>query len=264
MNAADKLGHRKTMNVPAGLRSMPSPPPKVKPQSVVWTNITNIFPDSLSTPRVAPTMTPATPPDPVATPGDPVDPRKDPTARLDMSSTPLNPQPSDVDPAALQIVFYPHEVLRQTAQPLIAVDDHVRAVAARMIQLMHEARGVGLAAPQVGLPWRLFVANPANEPGDDTVYINPDLTDPGPHTEPRDEGCLSLPGITAEVTRPTTITINALDADGQPFSLTSDDFPARVWQHELDHLDGILILDKMTRIDRMANKRAIQELESNI
>lgn len=170
--------------------------------------------------------------------------------------------PADVDPAALGIVLYPAGVLRQVAQPLPAVDDRVRAVADRMIQLMHEARGVGLAAPQVGLPWRMFVANPANEPGQDAVFINPTLTDPGPHTEPRDEGCLSLPGITAEITRPAAVTISALDRDGNPFTLTSEAFPARVWQHEFDHLDGVLIIDKMTRIDRMANKHAIAELEA--
>ncbi|MEM9417921.1 MAG: peptide deformylase [Planctomycetota bacterium] len=176
---------------------------------------------------------------------------------------PVTPSPSEVDPTALSIVLYPHPVLREVAQPLDEVDDHVRAVADRMIELMYEARGVGLAAPQVGLPWRMFVINPTNEPGEDTVIINPQLTSPGPHTEPRDEGCLSLPGITAEVTRPTEITLSALDRDGNPFTLSSDDFPARVWQHEYDHLDGVLILDKMTRIDRMANKRAIAELEAN-
>ncbi|MEM1107414.1 MAG: peptide deformylase [Planctomycetota bacterium] len=175
---------------------------------------------------------------------------------------PVTPKPADVDPATLQIVTYPHPVLREVAQPLDEVDDHVRAVADRMIELMHEARGVGLAAPQVGLPWRMFVINPANEPGEDAVVINPELDAPGPHTEPRDEGCLSLPGITAEVTRPAAITLKALDRHGTPFTLTSDDFPARVWQHEFDHLDGVLIIDKMTKIDRMANKRAIQELES--
>jgi len=176
---------------------------------------------------------------------------------------PVNPAPADIDPATLRIVLYPHPVLRESAQPLDVVNDDVRAVADRMIELMHEARGVGLAAPQVGLPWRMFVINPTNEPGDDWVVINPVLSNPGPHTEPRDEGCLSLPGITAEVTRPAEITLSALDREGQPFTLHSDDFPARVWQHEFDHLDGVLILDKMTRIDRMANKRAIAELETN-
>ncbi|MEM8737539.1 MAG: peptide deformylase [Planctomycetota bacterium] len=173
---------------------------------------------------------------------------------------PTVPRPENVEPSALRIVMYPDPVLLQQAAPLDQVDDAVRAVAARMVELMHEAKGVGLAAPQVGLPWRMFVANPTNDPGDDRVYINPTLSSPGPHSEPREEGCLSLPHITAEVTRPTTITIQALDEHGQAFRETSDDFPARVWQHEFDHLEGTLILDKMTRIDRMANKRAIQSL----
>ncbi|MEM9881424.1 MAG: peptide deformylase [Planctomycetota bacterium] len=171
------------------------------------------------------------------------------------------PAPADVDPARLRIVKYPDPVLRRIAAPLPAVDDAVRAVASRMLELMREARGVGLAAPQVGLSWRMFVVNPTGEPEDDRVFVNPALTDPGPHTAPRDEGCLSLPHVSAEVTRPTTITITALGLDGEPFTLTSDDFPARVWQHENDHLNGTLILDKMTRIDRLANKRAIADLE---
>jgi len=126
---------------------------------------------------------------------------------------------------------------------------------------MHEARGVGLAAPQVGLPWRLFVANPTGEPGDDRVYINPRLSNPSRETSTHDEGCLSLPNITGEITRPTRITIDALDEQGQPFQLTSDELPARVWQHETDHLDGILILDRMPAIDKVANKQAVIDLE---
>ncbi len=175
----------------------------------------------------------------------------------------MPPSPAAVDPASLRIVHYPADVLRVMARPVEAVDDHVRAVAARMIELMHELRGVGLAAPQVGLPWRMFVANPSLEPGNDRVFINPRLSRPSPHTEPRDEGCLSLPHITAEITRPAGITLDALDEHGRPFTLTSEDFEARVWQHEYDHLDGVLIIDKMTRVDRMANKRALADLEAS-
>jgi peptide deformylase len=167
-----------------------------------------------------------------------------------------------VDPAALTIVTYPHPALREPTRVVADVDDTVRAVAARMIELMHEARGVGLAAPQVGLNWRLFVANPTLEPGWDRVFINPELRDADPATAPHDEGCLSLPGITAEVTRPVGITIESLDEHGQRFTATSQDFAARVWQHEFDHLEGTLILDRMTRIDRMANRRALADLEA--
>ena len=166
-----------------------------------------------------------------------------------------------VNPAELKIVFYPHKTLLEVAKPLPEVTDEVREVALRMIELMHQARGVGLAAPQVGLPWRMFVANPTGDPGDDAVYINPVLSNPSAHTHTRDEGCLSLPNITGEITRPQAITIDALDINGNPIQLTSDELPARIWQHETDHLDGVLILDRMPAIDKVANRQAVQELE---
>ena len=234
---------------------MATHPRPVKPQIVYWTKIN--FPGAarLFPPEDGSTM-PRMPP---ASPGQPEDARQS----AAQPPEPIYPDPAAVDPAALSVVFYPAPVLRQIAAPLAEVSDHVRAVALRMIDLMYEARGVGLAAPQVGLPWRMFVANPTHEPGEDRVFINPVLREPAAVTAPHDEGCLSLPQVTVEVTRPTGVTIDALDLEGQPFTLTSDDFPARVWQHEFDHLNGVLILDKMTRLDRMANKRAIQELEAN-
>lgn len=168
-----------------------------------------------------------------------------------------------IDPDKLRIVIYPAQVLRQQAAPVKAINDEVRAVARRMLELMHDAPGVGLAAPQVGLAWRMFVANasPEHGPEDDRVFINPVLSDPSREIEPYEEGCLSLPRINAEIRRPKRITITALDLDGEEFSLTSDQFPARVWQHETDHLDGVLILDRMTPMDRLANKKALRDLE---
>ena len=166
-----------------------------------------------------------------------------------------------VDVAALRILHYPAEVLRRRANPILEVDDEVRSVAARMIELMHGARGIGLAAPQVGLPWRMFVANPTGEPGDDRVFINPELAEVSRDTCTSEEGCLSLPGIRGEITRPAGVTIRALDCDGCAVELASTDLAARVWQHEADHLDGVLILDRMPPIDRRANRRAVKELE---
>ncbi len=166
-----------------------------------------------------------------------------------------------VDVDRLRIVHHPDAALRRVAEPVGAVTEEVRAVAAKMVELMHEARGVGLAAPQVGLGWRLFVANPTGEPGGELVCIDPKLSDHAATTEPRDEGCLSLPHVTGEVTRPTGVTLTAMGLDGERFTLRSDGFAARVWQHEFDHLEGVLIIDKMTRVDRMANRRALAELE---
>jgi len=166
-----------------------------------------------------------------------------------------------VDPDSLTIVHYPDPTLRQTAEPIAEVDDAVRAVALKMIELMHKAPGVGLAAPQVGLAWRLFVANPSGDEGDDRVYINPQLTELAGGNAARDEGCLSLPGVNVEVIRPTHASIRATGLDGQVFEESADGLLARIWQHEYDHLDGIMIIDKMGPMDRMANKRAIKELE---
>jgi len=167
-----------------------------------------------------------------------------------------------VDVDKLVIVNYPHPVLRQKAAPIEQITDQVRVVAKRMLQLMHEAPGIGLAAPQVGLPWRMFVASDSGQAEDDRVFINPRLVEPAEETEAIDEGCLSLPGINVKVRRPTGISIEATDLEGNDFRLSSDELAARVWQHEYDHLDGVLIIDRMSPIDKLANRKAIKLLEA--
>ena len=167
-----------------------------------------------------------------------------------------------VDPATLRILHHPEPVLREKARPVEPGSEEVKAVATRMLELMHEAPGVGLAAPQVGLPWRLFVANWGGEGGEDRVFVNPQLSEPSAQTESDEEGCLSLPEVRAEVRRPVGVTVRARDAAGGPVELAAEGFAARVIQHEFDHLEGVLILDKMTRLDRLANRRAIADLEA--
>ncbi|MCA9299702.1 MAG: peptide deformylase [Phycisphaerales bacterium] len=178
-----------------------------------------------------------------------------------------------VDLANLRIVHYPDEVLQRRASPVEGVTEEVRAVARRMIDLMHEAEGIGLAAPQVGLSWRLFVcevppsddrsleADPIEATARPRVYINPELFDPIREIQPFDEGCLSLPGITGEVFRPEEISIRALGLDGEPFEERASGLLARCWQHEFDHLDGVLILNRMTHRSRMRNRGAIRAME---
>ena len=178
-----------------------------------------------------------------------------------------------VDASTLRIVRYPDPVLRQRAEPVAAPTDEIRAVARRMIELMREAEGVGLAAPQVGLPWRLFVADvpPAEDRSPDAeppaattgpaVYINPVITDPAGPIEPFEEGCLSLPDIRGEVVRPATVTITAHDLEGREFTARASGLLARCWQHELDHLDGVLIIDRMTQMSRLKNRAALRDLE---
>ena len=164
------------------------------------------------------------------------------------------------DVATLRILHYPAPVLRQRAEEVPEITDSVRAVAARMIELMHEADGVGLAAPQVGLPWRLFVANSREEGDADRTYVNPRLVRLDGDLVAAEEGCLSLPGIRAQVRRPESAVIVATDLDGREFQVESASLLARVWQHEYDHLDGVLILDKMSPLDRIATRRAVKEL----
>jgi peptide deformylase len=167
-----------------------------------------------------------------------------------------------VDPAELHIVHYPHPILRRQAASVPQVNDEVRAVAERMLQLMHEARGVGLAAPQVALGWRLFVANPTGDRAEDRIYINPRIVDPSRQTQRAEEGCLSIPQVLGQITRPVSVGIEALDEHARPIRDRADDLLGRIWQHETDHLDGVLILQKMPPADLRANRRAIEALEA--
>jgi peptide deformylase len=184
-----------------------------------------------------------------------------------------------VDPASLAIVTYPAGVLRQRAEELGEVTAEVRAVAARMIELMFEADGIGLAAPQVGLSWRLFVAHvppgeardgepartaegdPASATAGPTVYINPVLSGAAGPLKSYEEGCLSLPEIRGDVNRPEEITIAAMDLEGRAFTQRGVGLLARCWQHEVDHLDGVLIIDRMSQISRLKTRMALRKLE---
>lgn len=167
----------------------------------------------------------------------------------------------NVNPKNLRIVHYPAPILRKMTQPIGEITENVIEVADKMLELMHQAPGVGLAAPQVGLDWRMFVANATGEPGDDRVYINPVLSDPTEEWEMYEEGCLSLPGIQVNVNRPIGITITATDLEGNEFTETSTELAARVWQHEYDHLVATLIIDKMNQMDRLANRKILKALE---
>jgi len=178
------------------------------------------------------------------------------------------------DPESLTIVHHPEPVLRKRAKAVGEVTDDVRAIARRMLDLMDQARGIGLAAPQVGLGWRLFVchvpaaedrvleSDPLQATGAPMVCINPVLSEASRDLVPYEEGCLSLPEITGDVRRPSEITMTATGLDGKAFTRRAAGLLARCWQHEVDHLDGVLIIDKMSPIHRMRNRRAIKALES--
>jgi peptide deformylase len=160
----------------------------------------------------------------------------------------------------LKIIHWPDPRLKKTSTPVEKFDDSLRALTARMLELMKEHRGVGLAAPQVGLNKRVFVINPTGEPADARVYINPVLSDPDGEEE-AEEGCLSIPGIHVLVARHKQMKIQAQDVEGQPIAEAATGFIARIWQHENDHLNGVLLTDRMGAVARMTNRKLFKDLE---
>ncbi|MEZ6066216.1 MAG: peptide deformylase [Planctomycetaceae bacterium] len=147
----------------------------------------------------------------------------------------------------MEIVFYPHPALRQRAGDITCIDDALRSAVREMFELMYSANGVGLAANQVGLPLRFFVMNPSgdrDEPEHEQVVINPIVRNKrGAETD--EEGCLSLPSMHGDVRRATDLTVEYFTLEGETVKATLSDFTARVFQHEFDHLEGVLFIDHL-------------------
>jgi peptide deformylase len=161
-----------------------------------------------------------------------------------------------------RIVLYPDPHLRRKCAPVQTFDDRLAALAGQMLMLMKSSHGVGLAGPQVGVCERIFVCNPTGQPDDDRVYINPELTDLTGSVE-AEEGCLSIPEVRVMVRRARQCTLRATDLAGRPIQLTGEDLIARIWQHEIDHLDGRLIIDRMSATDKIASKKQLAQLEAD-
>ncbi len=160
----------------------------------------------------------------------------------------------------LQILFWPDPRLKKVSKPVESFDPALRDLAARMFELMREQKGVGLAAPQVGRPLRMFVMNSTGEPGDDRVYVNPELSD-ATGEEEGEEGCLSLPGLHVNIMRHQSLRMQARDLEGNLIDQTAGGFVARIWQHEFDHLNGTLLTDRMGPVAKMTNRRLLKELQ---
>jgi peptide deformylase len=147
-------------------------------------------------------------------------------------------------------------VLRERAREVTTFDRPLRKLARRMIGIMHDAPGVGLAAPQVGVVERLLVYDVEDDP---RVLVNPVLEPLSDEVEEADEGCLSVPGATMPVPRAVRVRVRAQDEHGEALDFVAEGFEARVIQHEVDHLDGVLIVDRTTREARAAALRALRE-----
>jgi peptide deformylase len=159
---------------------------------------------------------------------------------------------------ALDIRTFGDPVLKTRAAPVETFDDSLARLTEDMLATMRENDGVGLAANQVGRLKRVLVASVEDE---DYVIVNPVLSDLSETTDRGQEGCLSIPGVNVEVDRPTAVTVTGQNASGEPLRIEAKDMLARVLQHEVDHLDGVLILD---RTDRQSRKEAMREWREHL
>ncbi len=163
--------------------------------------------------------------------------------------------------AILPIRIYPDPVLRVKCRDVTEFDGKLRKTAADLIQTMHAAPGVGLAAPQVGLDLRLAVIDLSvgEDPKQLYVIVNPELA-ARDGAETAEEGCLSLPGIADKVERPTLVTIKAQDLEGKPIEIRAEDWLARAFCHEIDHLNGVLFTDHLRGLRKERVKRQLKRL----
>lgn len=157
----------------------------------------------------------------------------------------------------LPIYLCNNGVLREKAEPCVKPFSQYRALAENMIQTMYKAPGIGLAAPQIGMPLRMFVYDAGKGP---ITLLNPELTWFSKELSEYEEGCLSVPEITVGVMRPTSIKFRAYDLDGYRIEREAHELEARVIQHEYDHLDGVLFIDRVSEHDRKKVASALRKM----
>lgn len=168
------------------------------------------------------------------------------------------------EPTPFEVVLFPDPVLRKETVPVETFDDELKSIVEGMFERMFESHGVGLAAPQVGLSKRIFVLNDEgarDKPERNLALINPTIKALRGKKTRFEEGCLSLPGVHADITRPETCVVHAFDVDGNEFEREYDGFVSRIIQHEYDHLQGVLLTDRMTPSDKQRNRAAVEELK---
>jgi peptide deformylase len=164
----------------------------------------------------------------------------------------------------LQVIQYPHPTLRHKSKDLKRVDAGLREIVREMFALMYEHKGIGLAANQVDLPYRLFVLNIKGDPkavDEEYVFLNPRIISHKGSAE-AEEGCLSLPGLYGDVRRPEKVRVNAYSLEGKEITLDVDGLFARAVQHEIDHLDGVLFIDRLSTTGEAKARDLVQDFEN--
>jgi peptide deformylase len=162
----------------------------------------------------------------------------------------------------MKIVNYPHPALRVKCKPVASIDKDVRLAAGAMLDLMYAREGLGLAAPQVTLDCRMIVLNfegEAERKDAEVVAINPVILE-SKGVEKDREGCLSFPGLYQDIRRAKTVKVQYYDLDGRLNEMTCSELAARIWQHEIDHLNGVLFIDKMGPLQRFGSRNDIHNL----
>jgi peptide deformylase len=168
--------------------------------------------------------------------------------------------------AVLEILAYPNEFLRKKAQPVTRFDEPLRALVRDMEDTMAAEDGVGLAATQIGADLQLLLVHPYAFKGDEArdepvlVVINPEIAWESPERITAEEGCLSFPDVFIQVARPTRVRIRALDVEGRPFELEGEGLSARALLHEIDHLNGVVMIDHVSFLQR---QRALKKHQKN-
>ena len=160
----------------------------------------------------------------------------------------------------MKIVQYPHPALRTKARPVTALDGDIVKAANEMLELMYKHEGLGLAAPQVAIPYRVLVMNFAGDAerlDQEYVAINPVIIEQKGTIDDR-EGCLSFPEMFGKVRRSKSVKVQAYNLKGELYEMSASELPARVWQHEIDHLNGVLFLDKLGFVSRMNTKKDVE------
>ena len=164
-----------------------------------------------------------------------------------------------IDIDKCKLTRYPAQILKLKAKPVEKIDDCIRRLAERMIDIMVESGGIGLAAPQANVSLRMFVISLESQKENAMVFINPRIETAGP-TETMEEGCLSVPGIYTNIKRPARVKVTAQDLDGNEFTLEATELLAKCIQHEYDHLEGKTIVDRMSMVAKIRFRRTLDNM----
>jgi len=171
--------------------------------------------------------------------------------------------PTEQDDNEWEILTYPDPRLRIQSEPIVEITDDIRRKSLALMDLMHEAKGIGLAAPQVDWHVRILAINLSGQRRDGLIFLNPTIEHKSKATFAAQEACLSVPDISGKVVRPREVVINAMNLDGELNQFELDGLLARCFLHEYDHLDGILFIDRVSAAKKLSIKKKLQKLRDS-